>query len=60
MWVADMNFMTAPSIPAAIQARLAHPLYGYFEPSGAYYRAIVDWQRTRNGVEGPAQEHIGH
>lgn len=60
MWVADMNFMTAPSIPAAIQARLAHPLYGYFEPSGAYYRAIVDWQRTRNGVEGLAREHIGY
>ena len=30
MWVADMNFATVPTIPAAIIARASHPLYGYF------------------------------
>ena len=30
MWVADMNFMTAPSIVEAIQKRAAHASFGYF------------------------------
>ena len=32
MWVADMNFPTAPAIPRAIASRLQHPAYGYFTP----------------------------
>ncbi|MFQ8767546.1 MAG: hypothetical protein ACLR8U_14290 [Oscillospiraceae bacterium] len=52
MWVADMNFATVPTIPQAIAERIRHPLFGYFRPSEAYYRAIIDWQRTQNGVEG--------
>lgn len=30
MWVADMNFATAPSIIEAIQKRISHPAFGYF------------------------------
>ena len=60
MWVADMNFATVPTIPQAIAARLAHPLFGYFRPTDAYYQAIIDWQRTQNGVEGLLPEHIGY
>ena len=30
MWVADMNFPVAPSIPRAIKKRMEHPVYGYF------------------------------
>ena len=51
MWVADMNFPTAPSIPEAITARVQHPAYGYFDPRPEYYQAIIDWQKKRNGVE---------
>lgn len=60
MWVADMNFATVPTIPQAIAARIQHPLFGYFRPSEAYYKAIIDWQRTQNGVEGLLPEHIGY
>ena len=60
MWVADMNFATVPTIPQAIAARIQHPLFGYFRPSDAYYKAIIDWQRTQNGVEGLLPEHIGY
>ena len=60
MWVADMNFPAAPSIPAAIIARTQHTAYGYFAPRQEYYDAIINWHRTRNGVEGLAQEHIGY
>ncbi len=60
MWVADMNFPTAPSIPEAIIARASHPAYGYFDPSKEYFDAIIDWQRRRNGVTGLKPEHIGY
>jgi len=60
MWVADMNFPTVPTIPAAIIERAEHPLYGYFRPTDAYFDAIIRWQEDRNGVTGLAREHIGY
>ena len=60
MWVADMNFPTAPSIPAAITERTRHTAYGYFLPRQEYYDAIIGWHRSRNGVEGLLPEHIGY
>jgi len=60
MWVADMNFGTVPSVPEAIMQRAGHPLYGYFDPSEAYYQAIIHWQEVRNGIKGLRQEHIGY
>ena len=50
MWVADMNFPALPAIPEAIIQRTKHPAYGYFDPSAAYYDGIINWQKTRNGV----------
>ena len=60
MWVADMNFAVAPSIPRAIKKRMEHPVYGYFEPRKEYYDSIIKWQRERNGVEDLAAECIGY
>ena len=60
MWVADMNFPTVPTIPQAIIARAQHTAYGYFDPSKAYYDAILNWQYTRNGVTGLEPKHIGY
>ena len=60
MWVADMNFATVPTIPQAIAARIAHPLFGYFRPTDEYYQAIIDWQKTQNGVEDLRPVHIGY
>ena len=60
MWVADMNFATAPSIPAAIAKRLQHPLYGYFAQREEYFDAIIAWQRDRNHVENLTAECIGY
>ena len=60
MWVADMNFATAPSIIEAIQKRISHPAFGYFGPSDAYFDAIINWQKVRNGVEGLTKEEIGY
>ena len=60
MWVADMNFPTAPAIPAAIIERTRHPAYGYFSATDDYYNAIIRWHEGRNGVTGLAREHIGY
>ena len=60
MWVADMSFPTAPAILAAINARLSEPHFGYFTLPKEYYAAIIDWQRTRNGVDGLEPRHIGY
>lgn len=60
MWVADMNFPTCPAIPKAIINRTEHPFYGYFAPRKEYFAQIIDWQKTRNGVEGLEPKHIGY
>ena len=60
MWVADMNFATVPTIPAAIIERAQHPLYGYFATPDTYYQAIIAWQRDRNGVTDLPKEAIGY
>ncbi len=60
MWIADMNFATAPVILKAIEERLAHPAFGYFLPRKEYYDAIIAWQKEENGVEGLEEKHIGY
>lgn len=60
MWVADMNFPTAPSIIEEVKARLEHPAFGYFNPSDAYFDAIINWHKERKGVEGLTKEDIGY
>lgn len=60
MWVADMNFATAPTIPEAVIQRMEHPAYGYFDPSDAYYDSIIRWQKERHRVSGLTRECIGY
>ncbi len=49
MWVADMDFQTAPEVIEAVQARAAQGIYGYARVPEAYYRAICDWFGRRHG-----------
>ena len=51
MWVADMNFATAPSVVESMKARLEHPYFGYFAPREEMYEGIIRWQKERNGAE---------
>lgn len=60
MWVADMNFPTAPTVCEAMANRISHPAFGYFEPRKEYYESIIRWQNERNGVSGLEPEHIGY
>ena len=58
MWIADMNFATAPSVVKAMEERLKHPLFGYYPIKQEYYDAIIRWHRERKGVEDLLPEHI--
>jgi len=60
MWVADMNFPTAPPIQKAIVERTAHPMFGYFDASDEYYASIIRWQRDRNAVTDLTAGRIGY
>ena len=60
MWIADMNFPTVPTVPAALAERARHPAYGYFSPTDEYFNGIRRWQETRNGVTGLTRECIGY
>ena len=60
MWVADMNFPTAPGITEQIIRRAEHPCFGYFRPADEYYNAILAWQSRRNGLNGLTKECIGY
>lgn len=60
MWVADMNFPAVPTIPKAMEERIRHTTYGYFEPRKEYFDCIIQWQKRRNGVEALTPECIGY
>ncbi|MBW3093629.1 pyridoxal phosphate-dependent aminotransferase [Bifidobacterium sp. 82T10] len=50
MWVADMDFRTAPAIREALQRRLDHGVFGYSIVPDEWSRAYVDWWGTRHGL----------
>ena len=49
MWVADMDFRTAPAIIDALQKRVAHGIFGYTRVPNAYYDAVTSWFSRRHG-----------
>lgn len=49
LWVADMDFRTAPEIINALTRRVAHGIFGYTRVSEAYYDAVTGWFLRRHG-----------
>ena len=49
MWVADMDFRTAPAIVEALQQRVAHGIFGYTRVPDEYYEAVIRWFSRRHG-----------
>ena len=60
MWIADMNFPAVPTIQQAMVKRAMEPTFGYFDPTDAYYNAIIRWQESHNGVTGLKPNNIGY
>lgn len=51
LWVADMDFQTAPCIIEALHRRIEHGVFGYTCVGDRYYDALSDWFSTRHGYE---------
>ncbi len=48
MWVADMDFRTAPAVIDAVTRRAEQGIYGYAKVPDAYYRALCGWFERRH------------
>ena len=48
MWVADMDFRTAPPVVEALKKRVEHGIFGYVRVPDAYYEAITNWFARRH------------
>ena len=51
MWVADMDFKTAPEITEALQKRVGHGVFGYSEVPDEWYDAYIKRWKGRHGFE---------
>lgn len=49
MWVADMDFRTAPAVVEALSRRVEHGIFGYTKVPDAYYEALIGWFARRHG-----------
>lgn len=49
LWVADMDFRTAPAITEALRRRVEHGIFGYTRVPDSYYEAVCGWFRRRHG-----------
>ena len=49
LWIADMDFRTAPCIVDAIKARADQGIFGYTWRTPKYFESIANWQSKRNG-----------
>lgn len=49
MWVADMDFQTAPDIIDALQKRVSEGVFGYTDVSDDWYNAYISWWKNRHG-----------
>ena len=49
MWVADMDFETAPCVQEAVRKRAEHGAFGYTAVPESYYKSVCDWFALRHG-----------
>jgi len=50
MWVADMDFKTAPEIQEALAKRVEHGVFGYSVVPDEWYDAYMGWWKSRHGL----------
>lgn len=51
LWVADMDWPTAPCITDALKKRCDHGIFGYSWPDSRYYDALKKWYKNRHNFE---------
>lgn len=55
MWVADMDFAVPEAVTQALQARVAHPVFGYALVPESLYQALIDWLHTQHDWQVPRE-----
>jgi len=50
MWVADMDFETAPAIREALRKTVEHGIFGYAVLPEEWYSSIMRWWKERHGL----------
>ena len=58
MWVADMDFQTAPCIVETLRERVNQGIFGYTRVQDPYYDAISSWFSRRHGWNGIRKEWV--
>ena len=48
LWVADMDFKTAPNVIRALEKRVEHGVFGYTLLGDDYYHALTEWFASRH------------
>ncbi|MDI6666717.1 PatB family C-S lyase [Leuconostoc falkenbergense] len=51
MWIADMDFATAPEILTAMREKISLGAFGYEAPNKNYFNAIISWFAKRHHVK---------
>ncbi len=51
MWVADMDFQTAPQIIEALSKRVAHGVFGYSIIPDEWSKSYMSWWKRRHGLD---------
>lgn len=48
MWIADMDFKTAPEILETISEKVSHGIFGYSDIPDNFHQSIVDWWKDNH------------
>ena len=56
LWVADMDFRTAPVIVDALRRRVDHGVFGYVKVPDRYYEVLEEWMSRRHGLRFTREE----
>lgn len=49
MWVADMDFQTAPAVLDALRYKIQSGIFGYSIVTEEWYQSIISWWNRRHG-----------
>ena len=51
MWVADMDFETAPEILESMKEKLDQKIFGYVSRTDSYFESAANWTKKRYGYD---------
>ncbi|MEG1396333.1 MAG: aminotransferase class I/II-fold pyridoxal phosphate-dependent enzyme, partial [Oscillospiraceae bacterium] len=49
LWIADMDFQTAPAVLKALEDKVQQGIFGYVSRPAEYFQSIANWQTRRHG-----------